>query len=146
MPAGRIFRQFGDPAKTGADRLLGELESDVMEVLWREGRSPVRRVLEIVNARRPAPIAYTTVLTVMQRLFEKGLLDRERMENTDHYAARQSREAFFAASSGRIVQALVEDFGDIAIAQFLAEIDRVDPDRLRRLRERAGLVESDDAP
>lgn len=142
----RLFRRFGGPGKTGTDRLLGELESAVVEILWREGRSPVRRVLESINARRPTPVAYTTVLTVMQRLAEKQLLNRERVGNTDYYVTRQSREEFFAASSGRIVQALVDDFGDIAIAQFLAEIERVDPERLRRLRERAGLKEPDDVP
>ena len=137
MQERRLFRQLGDPARSGTERLLGDLESEVMDVVWDRERASVRQVLETLNARRPTPIAYTTVLTVMQRLAEKGILERRRASNTDHYAARQSRETFFAESSGRIVRALVEDFGDIAIAQFLAELDRLDPERLRRLRERA---------
>jgi len=134
----RLFRQLSDPTRSGSERLLGDLESDIMEVIWDQGRASVRQVLDRLNANRSTHIAYTTVLTVMQRLAEKGLLERKRTGNTDHYAARQSREAFFSASSGQIVRALVEDFGDIAIAQFLAELERVDPERLRRLRERAG--------
>lgn len=140
----RLFRQLGDPSRTGSERLLGELESDVMEVVWAAGRASVRQVLGALNAGRSNPIAYTTVLTLMQRLAEKELLERQRTGNTDHYDARQSREEFFSESSGRIVRALVEDFGDIAIAQFLAEIERIDPVRLQRLRERAGLEERDD--
>jgi predicted transcriptional regulator len=144
MQERRLFRRLGDPARTGAERLLGDLESEVMEVVWAQGRASVRLVLEALNARRPTPVAYTTVLTVMQRLAEKGILDRHRAGNTDHYAARQSRDAFFAESSGRIVRALVEDFGDIAIAQFLAEIDRLDPERLQRLRALAESEARDD--
>ena len=141
----RLFRQLRDPARTGSERLLGDLESDIMEIVWERGRVSVRQVLEVLTAERPGSVAYTTVMTVMQRLAEKGLLGRERAGNTDHYAARQSREAFFAESSGQIVRALVEDFGDIAIAQFLAEIERIDPARLRRLRDRAGLGDGGDA-
>lgn len=140
----RLFRRLGDPARAGTERLLGELEGEVMAIVWDQGRASVRRVLEALNARRPTAVAYTTVLTVMQRLAEKGILERHRTGNTDHYAARQSRDAFFAESSGRIVRALVEDFGDIAIAQFLAEIDRLDPARLQRLRERASSGERND--
>ncbi len=140
----RLFRQLSDPARSGSERLLGELESDVMEAVWAQGRASVRRILDLLNASRPAHIAYTTVLTVMQRLAEKGLLERQRVGNTDHYAACQSREAFFSESSGRIVRALVDDFGDIAIAQFLAELERIDPERLQRLRERAGREGRDD--
>lgn len=141
----RLFRQLRDPARTGSERLLGDLESDIMEIVWERGRVSVRQVLEVLTAERPGSVAYTTVMTVMQRLAEKGLLGRERAGNTDHYAARQSREAFFAESSGQIVRALIEDFGDIAIAQFLAEIERIDPARLRRLRDRAGLGDGGDA-
>ncbi len=103
----RLFRQLSDPTRSGSERLLGELESDVMEAVWAQGRASVRRVLDLLNASRPAHIAYTTVLTVMQRLAEKGLLERQRVGNTDHYAACQSREAFFSESSGRIVRALL---------------------------------------
>lgn len=140
----RLFRQLSDPARSGSERLLGDLESDIMEIVWDHGRVAVRRVLDLLNASRPTHIAYTTVLTVMQRLAEKGLLERRRLGNTDHYAARLGREEFISESSGRIVRALVEDFGDIAIAQFLAEIERIDPARLQRLREQAGLEEHDD--
>lgn len=115
-----------------------------MELVWRHGQVPVRQVLDALNADRAQPVAYTTVLTVMQRLAEKGLLDRTLVGNTHHYSARQDREQFLAESSGRIVRALVEEFGDVAIAQFLTELERLDPERLRRLRARAGLEDTGD--
>lgn len=141
----RLYRQLGDPSRTGAEKLLGELESEVMGALWRHGRLPVRQVLNVLSEGRAQPVAYTTILTVMQRLVEKGLLHRTLVGTTHYYEARQSRDEFVAASSARIVHALVEDFGDVAIAQFLAEIEGLDPERLRRLRTRAGLEGTRDA-
>lgn len=139
MQERRLYRQIRDPSRTGAEKLLGDLEGEVMELVWRHGQVPVRQVLDALNAERAQPVAYTTVLTVMQRLAEKGLLDRTLVGNTHRYSARQDREQFLAESSGRIVRALVEEFGDVAIAQFLTELERLDPERLRRLRARAGL-------
>lgn len=144
MQERRLYRQVGDPSRTGAEKLLGDLESEVMEAVWRLGRASVRQVLDALNAGRAQRCAYTTVLTVMQRLAEKGLLERILVGNAHDYEARQSRDEFMAASSGRIVRALVEDFGDVAIAQFLAEIERLDPARLRRLRARAGFGDAPD--
>lgn len=130
-----LYRQVGDLSRSGPAKLLGELEGEIMVAIWRDGPLTVRQVLERLRAARAQPVAYTTVLTVMQRLAEKALLDRTLVGNTHRYAARQSRDEFIAESSGRIVRALVADFGDVAIAQFLAALDRLDPERLERLRE-----------
>lgn len=144
MSERRLYRRLGDPARSGAEKFLGDLEGDIMELLWQRGRMSVRMVLDALNVGRAHPIAYTTALTVMQRLAEKGLLDRALVGNTHFYTARQSREDFLAEASGRVVRALVAEFGDMAIAQFLAELGRLDPERLRRLRARAGLEDPPD--
>jgi predicted transcriptional regulator len=130
-----LYRQVGDLTRSGPEKLFGELEGEIMAVIWRDGPLTVRQVLERLRAARVQPVAYTTVLTVMQRLAEKELLGRTLVGNTHRYAARQSRDEFMSESSGRIVRALVDDFGDVAIAQFLAALDGLDPERLERLRE-----------
>ncbi|HEX4748959.1 MAG TPA: BlaI/MecI/CopY family transcriptional regulator [Bryobacteraceae bacterium] len=67
---------------------LGPLENEVMSVLWSRGRSNVR---EVVNdlAR---PLAYTTVMTTLDRLFKKGLLCREKEDRAFLYTPALSRE------------------------------------------------------
>src|SRR5690348_14453140 len=55
---------------------LGELEVQVLRLVWREQPCPERRVTELVQADRP--VARTTVLKTIQRLEEKGLLVREK--------------------------------------------------------------------
>lgn len=124
---------------------LGELELAVMEILWAREEATVREVLVALSATRS--LAYTTVMTVMNRLWEKGVL-RRRLDGKAHvYRAASTRADFQREISRRQVRSLVEDFGDVALAHFAAEIERADPARLRRLLDltRAARKEDDDA-
>jgi predicted transcriptional regulator len=66
---------------------LGPLETSVMRVLWLRGESAVRQVLD----RLERPLAYTTVMTTLDRLFKKGLLERRKAERAFLYSPRLSR-------------------------------------------------------
>jgi predicted transcriptional regulator len=117
------------------DKFLGFLEAEVMEYFWRVGSGTVREVVAYLERSRP--VAYTTVMTVMTRLAEKGLLARDLEGKTYHYRAARSREEFLGEVSGRILDDLLADFGEVAIAQFLTRIEHVAPDRLAALLELA---------
>src|SRR5205823_4626911 len=73
-----------------------ELERAIMEVVWSAGRPVTGRqvVDELAQAR---PVAYTTVLTVMDRLVGKGMLVRQRTGKANSYQPGQSRSAYTAA-------------------------------------------------
>jgi predicted transcriptional regulator len=113
--------------------VLHELESEVMDELWDGGERTVRQVLDTLNARRSRPRAYTTILTVMQRLHAKGLLRRERRGRHHVYAAALSRDAYAEAQVG----ALVTEYGDIALAHFARAVSRLDPKRREQIRRLA---------
>ena len=77
-------------------RQLGQLEAAVMQHLW--GLDPpalVREVLENISHDRP--LAYTTVLTVLDNLHSKGLVQREKVGKAYAYAPVSSREEHTAA-------------------------------------------------
>lgn len=112
---------------------LGSLESLVLHSVWRHGDVTVRMVMADIATEHP--VAYTTVMTVMVRMAEKGLLRRQLSGKTHIYSAALSPEEFAAAVSQRMFQSLVSEFGDLAIAQFAAELARVDPQQLRRLKQ-----------
>jgi predicted transcriptional regulator len=116
---------------------LHELESEVMEEVWARREATVRDVQESLNARNEKARAYTTLLTVMTRLDGMGLLVRRRAGRLDVYAPAMSREAYLEARAAAEVSALVEDFGDLALAHFARHVDRLDPERLERLRRLA---------
>jgi predicted transcriptional regulator len=117
---------------------LHALESEVMEELWARSEATVREVQEALNARADKVRAYTTLLTVMTRLDGKGLLVRRRAGRLDVYSPALTRDAYLQARAESEVQALVEDFGDLALAHFARHVDGLDQDRLAKLRKLAG--------
>jgi predicted transcriptional regulator len=119
---------------------LHALESEVMEELWARSEATVREVQEALNARAEKVRAYTTVLTVMTRLDGKGLLVRRRAGRLDVYSPAMSRDGYLQARAEAEVEALVEGFGDLALAHFARHISGLDPERLRKLR---GLAAGD---
>lgn len=68
--------------------LLGHLEITVMDILWSRGESNVHDVIESIGRR----LAYTTVMTTLDRLYKKGLLERRKSQRAYFYSPRLSRE------------------------------------------------------
>jgi predicted transcriptional regulator len=116
---------------------LHELETEVMEEMWRVERATVRELMEAINARSRKPRAYTTFMTIMARLDGKGLLEREREGKTDVYWPRMDREAYLEARAQAEVQQLVDDYGDLALVHFARAMRTLDPARERALRRLA---------
>lgn len=80
----RILGGNGDLAAA----TLGPLEMELMQILWSHGESNVREVV----CRLDRALAYTTVMTTLDRLYKKGLLDRCMPDRAFVYSARFSRE------------------------------------------------------
>ncbi len=123
--------------RRGEDKFLGSLESQVMDRVWSRGRVTVRDVVAELSGKRQ--LAYTTVMTIMTRLHAKGLLRREREGKTYVYTPALTREEFRTRLSRDIVRGLVAEFGDVALAQFVAALDRVDEQHLRSLQRLASM-------
>lgn len=115
-----------------ADHLLGELEAAIMRLMWATDSSTVREIQERLRGNGRA-LAYTTVMTVMSRLAGKELLTRELSGKTHIYRAALTEEEFLRDVAARRVQALVDEFGDLAIAQFLTAVNQLSPERQRQL-------------
>jgi predicted transcriptional regulator len=120
----------------GAHALLGELELAVMRVAWKRRLVTVREVLIQLNKKRR--LAYTTVMTVMSRLADKGLLVAEKSGKSYRYQAGHTQAEFEARAARQVIQSLITDFGgDMAISQFINEMAQQDPGQLDRLAELA---------
>ncbi len=112
---------------------LAPLESEVMDTVW-QADSPVsvRLVLDALNGRRDAQLAYTTVMTVMNRLVAKNVLARHGGRRRYVY------EATATDAAGLAVRDVLRTHGDAAVAHFVDEA-RTDPSVLRRLRTLLGV-------
>ncbi len=78
---------------------LGRLEISVMEILWVQGESSVRDVIR----RLGRPLAYTTVMTTLDRLFKKSLLQRRKSERAFLYSPQLSRREWERKRAGDLV-------------------------------------------
>lgn len=116
-------------------RYLGDLQAEVLAVLWRVGDATVREVVEEMNANRRRKLAYTTVLTIVSRLSARGLLSRTPEGRGFRYRPTKSREELLAELSDELIDRLIDDFGEIALAQLGARIDGLDAKRRERLKE-----------
>ncbi len=139
-----LYNRLNQDKEGGLQKLLGELELEIMERMWeREQHGPgeepaepsgatVRDIATELQATRQ--IAYTTVMTVMGNLAEKGLLTRTALDKKTHlYRVALSREEFLDRASRRMVDRMVEDFGDVALARFIETVEQVDPERFEQL-------------
>lgn len=122
-------------------RQPGPLEQVVLEALWLQGELSVRGVLDALGTDH----AYTTILTVLQRLHDKRIVKRRRTGNAWLYRAAEARESSLA----RRLHALLDEAGperDAVLVAFVDTAEEADPavlDQLeamlrRRRRERDG--------
>src|SRR3954452_10403958 len=79
--------------------MFGPLEITVLEILWANGESNVHDVVQRLNR----PLAYTTVMTTLDRLYKKGLLNRRKSERAFLYVPRLSRREFEHKRAGSFV-------------------------------------------
>src|SRR5215472_18406490 len=115
-------------------RLLGPLEARIMKEVW-SGNVKAPFVVWDVQARMPE-LAYTTVMTTVVRLAEKGLLDAERIagQRAVSYQAAGSPGDFLVRTSRQRVDELVRLYGDVAFVAFSDRLDRLSDEQRRRLK------------
>ena len=96
----RFFKnRIARGANPGQSLALGSLEFELMEILWARGAGSVRDVVPKLSR----PLAYTTVMTTLDRLFKKGLLDRHKSDRAFVYAPSFSRQEWDRRRAGHLV-------------------------------------------
>ncbi len=117
-----------------SSRSLGSLERSVMDVLWRATSAlTVREVQERLEAGGSADLAYTTVMTVLDRLGAKEMVSRERDGRAFRYTAALSREA----ATAELLNATLDSSGDrtAALLHFARTVDPAEAAALRAALE-----------
>jgi predicted transcriptional regulator len=117
---------------------LGDLEDAVMTRVWEWNRPvTVREVLE--DLRQDRTIAYTTVMTVMDNLHQKGWLRREAEGRAYRYEAVSTRAAYSAALMNEAWSA-----SDNPAAALVAFFGMMSPEQREALRDAMRVVQSTD--
>ena len=116
----------------GLAKVLGDLEARVMQTMWRIGApAPAREVHDRVIEEHAVTIH--TVITVLNKLVEKGLLRRERRGELLHFEACMSEEEFRAHASRRVVEGILSFGPEAVTASFVDVLAEHDPARLEEL-------------
>ena len=114
-------------------RGTGELEAQVLSILWDAGEwlTP-RHVLEQMPAH--PPVVYSTVMTILRRLWKKGAVDRRPEGRAYAYQPVRAREERTADRMVELLDAAHDP--EVALAHFLAGLDATRRRQLRRLLDR----------
>jgi predicted transcriptional regulator len=121
------------PHKTGLKKVLGDLEADIMEIIWQKNPASVRDVYETLRLERE--IAYTTVMTIMGRLAEKELLIKSPKGNAYLYTPAISKKEFSKKVVSAVIDGLLDEFAEPALSHFIDRLSKADQNKIAELEE-----------
>lgn len=128
-PSIGLFR----PDRPGIRKVLGDLEAEIMEVIWSRpsGITTVRDIFKTLSRRRR--IAYTTVMTTMARLARKRLLRVKKHGTAYTYSPALTQDEFVSRIVGRILEDLLVSFTGETVESLKAIKDPRAATRARQL-------------
>jgi len=122
---------------------LGDLEREILSICWTRRELSVRDACELLSS----PVAYTTVMTTMDRLFKKGLLSRQKVGRAFLYSPTATRDELEGAVAAELVHSLLDRDGEplpilSSLVDAVSERDLALLDDLERLvREKRRAIE-----
>ncbi|GMR05268.1 MAG: hypothetical protein BMS9Abin24_068 [Thermodesulfobacteriota bacterium] len=119
------------PGSEGMGKVLGHLEGEIMEALWKEPGSTGKEVFEEI--RKSRSIAVTTVFTVLERLVKKGLVRKARGGPVFTFEAAQTRDELAKTVSRDVLKGVFDLWRGPAMASFVDIVASDDPEELERL-------------
>lgn len=132
-------RKRGDSGEASGRRARGELESGVLAALWAADEPLTARQ---VQDRLPGDLAYTTVLTTLSRLYDKGMLVRHPAGRGHAYTPVRDE----ASETAVRMHSLLERGSDreAVLSRFVSELSQADERLLHRLLGEQGAGRDDD--
>lgn len=116
---------------------IGFLEEELMEMLWKMGKADARDVYEEMRKKRRT--TYSTISTTLVRLYEKGLLEREKIKSRGGfkyvYRPTESKRKFEENSVKETLLDLFRKFEDATVS-YLSETFEEDEEEIKKLKKR----------
>ena len=125
------------PHKEDLSTVLGDLEADIMKTIWTIQSGDVKTIHTHLNQERKA--AVTTVATVLDRLYAKGLVQRELVKEGGVryiYSPAMSRTQFDSTVVRNVFKGLLESFGESAISYLVETTGVEDEETAKEIRKR----------
>jgi len=122
-----------NPARKGLGQVLGPLEAEIMRLVWKKGPCTVRQIHRVLAGRRD--IAYTTVMTTMSRLSDKGMLDRSRQGMAYLYQPAMTKPEFDQWVLRSVLSGLLEAYDKRTLDCLVEFLSQERPEQLEHLRQ-----------
>lgn len=112
---------------------LGPLQKRIMDVIWRVRRASVQDVLDEINRGGRGALAYTTVMTVMTQLWEKGLLSRRKSGRAYIYRPTSDERGYNVRRIQEFFARLLGRDEKYVASHLLDALEDEDPDQIEAL-------------
>lgn len=117
--------------KSGLNRFFGPLEAKIMNILWDSSPKTIKDVQGKLEQEKS--VNFNTVMTVMNRLVEKGILQKKTEGRLTHFWPVLSRDEFLETQSKELTHELMEEFGPLVVNHMLDALEEVDMGLLEKL-------------
>ena len=112
---------------------LGDLEKEIMEILWSCGKCSVQEVVKNLQSKRS--IAYTTVATVLNRLHDKNIVTKTAEKNFHFFSPSISKDEYSTSVVSKFMQDFMHSFGDAAIPSFAGGLNNLNEEDKKKLMQ-----------
>ncbi|HWI49838.1 MAG TPA: BlaI/MecI/CopY family transcriptional regulator [Rummeliibacillus sp.] len=117
--------------ESGLNRFFGPLEAKIMDILWNNDEMTIKEVQH--NLEKEKAMNFNTVMTVMNRLVEKGILQKRTEGRSSMYKPVQSRNEFVDTQSKEMTNELMDEFGNMVVSHMLDALEDVDDELVAKL-------------
>lgn len=135
-----IIKRF-NKNESGLNRFFGPLESKVMDILWNGDEMSIKEVQQTLDQEKP--VNFNTVMTVMNRLVEKNILQKRTAGRSSMFKPIQSRDEFLNMQSKEMTNELMDEFGDVVVSHMLDALEDADEDLVAKLELKIKQLKKD---
>lgn len=123
-------------SEEGMNRFFGSLEAQIMEIVWLHEQVTIKKVQALLDEE----LSFNTVMTVLNRLHEKGHLQKtitgQGRVRTTCFQPVQSKEQFIQEQTRIVTEGLVHEYGHLVVNQLVDAMQHADPELMEVLEAR----------
>lgn len=120
--------------ESGLNRFFGPLEAKIMDILWNDVEMTIKDVQQTLDQEKLTN--FNTVMTVMNRLVDKGILQKRTEGRSSLYKPVLSRDDFLNTQSKEMTNELIDEFGNVVVSHMLDALEDVDDDLVAMLEKK----------
>lgn len=120
--------------ETGLNQFFGPLEAKVMDILWSAEELSIKEVQQTLEKEKL--VNFNTVMTVMNRLVDKVILQKRLDGRVSVYKPVQSRADFINTQSKEMTTKLMNEFGQVVVSHMLDALEEVDDELVKKLERK----------